>query len=78
LDLKNVESVRDVVASMEIPNLYLLGAGRGFGYLIAPGNLVEVDLLDRRLFQAFQLVLDYVWHKKDLLLPIQWMLLIKL
>jgi hypothetical protein len=39
--------VCDVVASMEIPNLYPLGARGGFGYLIVIGNLVEVDLLDR-------------------------------
>jgi hypothetical protein len=59
-DLESLETVRDVVVSMEISNLVPLATGGGFGYLVAPGNLVEVDLLDRRLFQFFQLVPDSI------------------
>jgi hypothetical protein len=77
-DLNSVENVRDAVMSAQIPNLYPLGAGGGFGYLLAPSNLVEVDVLDRRLFQSLQLIPDTIWQDKNPLIPIEWMLFIKL
>lgn len=77
-DLDSPENVRDVMVSAQIPNLYPLGAGGGFGYLLAPSNLVEVDLLDRRLFQSLQLIPDSIWKDKDPLIPIEWMLFIKM
>ena len=55
-----MENVRDVVMSAQIPNLYPLGGGEGFGYLLPPSHLVEVDVLDRGLFQSLMLILDTI------------------
>lgn len=78
LDLDSTESVRDVMMATRIPNLYPLGAGGGFGYLLSPSNLVEVDILDRRFYRTLQRVPDSIWRNNDPVIPIEWMLFIKL
>ena len=60
-DLDSVQSLCDLMMSLQIPNLYPLRAGAGFGYLLSPSNLVEVDVLDRRVFHSLQRVPDFIW-----------------
>ena len=35
-------------------------------------------MLEKRFFQSLQLILDSIWKNKDLVIPIKWMLFIKL
>jgi hypothetical protein len=71
------ENIRDIITKMGIENFHLV-EGAAFGYLLGPNQLIEVDFWDHRVSQSLQKIPASVWEKKEITLPIEWLLFLKL